>query len=268
MTLMKTTHRNFLVTAAVIIILAAGILYAKKAAAPAPGAAGSATTTTLALPGGGSIAVSGNGAVIKEVDTTISVPSYSKPLVFSSSTTSDVQSALTAQFEALQSIFKSKPTDYEAWLQLGIIRKIGGDYAGAAADWTYVGELYPKSPVPHDDLGDLYLNFTKEYAKAEGEYKQAIALNPQDANAYRALFSLYADFGYKTGTTAAVDIMKQAIANNPKAIDLYVLLAQYYAKTGDTANARAEYSAAIAQAQAQNNPDLAAELGAEQAALK
>ncbi len=267
---MSTARKNLLVTSIiVIIILIATIVLWKKEnkQSVATGENQVASTTTVEIPGGGTVIV-GKGAVVKEVDTTLSTPDFVKPLTFSSSTSVDVRAALNTQYAAVQGILKQKPTDFNAWLQLGIIRKIGGDYAGAAQDWNYVAALYPQSAVPHDDLGDLYLNFIKDQAKAESEYLQAVRLNPQDVNAFRTLFSLYTDYGYKAGTTAAENILKLAIKDNPNVVDFYVMLARYYVAQGNMIAAKTEYPIAITVAERTDNTSLVSTLQQELSDLR
>ena len=79
----------------------------------------------------------------------------------------------------------------------------------------YVSKLYPTSSVPFDNLGSLYLDFIKEYRKAEENFKQAIENDAHDITAYQQLFSLYTLYGYKSDTSAAAELVAQGLKDNP-----------------------------------------------------
>ena len=79
--------------------------------------------------------------------------------------------------------------------------------------------------IAYGDLGDLYMNFDVNYPKAEANYKAAIAIKPTVIDYYRDLYTLYTSF-YKTGTSAAADIVALGLKNNPNNPDLLQLQAQ------------------------------------------
>jgi tetratricopeptide (TPR) repeat protein len=156
-------------------------------------------------------------------------------------------------------------TDFAAWVDLGTLRKIAGDYPGAIAAWNYVVALYPSNATAYYNLGDLYQNSLKDYAKAEVNYLLAIKYAPSDPGSYENLFTIYTTTSYKAGTTAAADILKKGIVANPKSVDLQVMLARYYKSQGNSTAAKAEYDAAIQNAQSQGQASLAAEIQKEEA---
>jgi tetratricopeptide (TPR) repeat protein len=136
----------------------------------------------------------------------------------------DVQTILHSKIDAQYTILRKDPTRVDVWLQLGVNRKIGGDFAGAVEAWDYVTAVAPDAirAVAYGNLGDLYTYFLKDYPRAELNFKQAIALSPQKIDYYRTLYYLYRDV-YKTNTTAASDILKQGLAANPGNTDLLQL---------------------------------------------
>jgi predicted Zn-dependent protease len=228
-----------------------------------------ASTTTATAPGSDTgVQVTGGTATVRDVNSAnVPAPDHSSPLVFTSSVTTDVQQALNAQYAQIKTILAKDPYNFSAWITLGTVNKIAGNFNTTAADWQYVTKIYPKDHVAFDNLGDLYINFIKDYPKAEMNLKEAVTLFPQDLSGYENLFSLYADYGYKAGTGAAEAIMNEAIEKNPASADLHVLFAHYYAKKGDAANAKIQFNAAIALYQKTGNTDAAAELQTEEAAL-
>jgi hypothetical protein len=218
---------------------------------------------TLGVTGGGKIEV-----VQTPANPSVPAPSYVKPLVFSESITSDIKTALTAQFTENQKILAKNKFDFNAWIDLGMLRKLAGDYQGAKEIWEYVGKVWPQNTLSFANLGDLYQNFLHDYAKADASYKLALKNNPSDATLYRALFDLYSNTTYKPTATAAVDILTAGVAKNPAALDLHVLLARYYVKAGNPSAALIQYDAAIALSHEQGNTAAESDLKTEAAPLR
>ena len=258
----------------ILIIVIAGlyIIFHTKRAAPVPqeeastsasstvaDASTTLTTKTVAVIG----APSAKATDI--VPASVNAPNSASPLVFSTSVTADLQTVMQGQFAATQLLLKTKPQDFDAWIALGGLRKNAGDYKGAAEDWQYMSALYPTNQISFTNLGDLYENYLKDYAKAESNYLISIKNSPSNAAVYRNLYDLYYVYGYNKAKVEAV--LKQGIAAAPKAVDMQVLLARYYRDTGRTAEAKAEYSLAIKNAQSQGQTDLATTLQAESSAF-
>ena len=214
--------------AILIIALAAGAYFrAHRKTASVPPTATS-TDNTYTLPDGSTLTLP-PGAVVKEEDVPVPgtpAPNYKKPLIISASVSAEVKAAMQSQFLKLTAAIQKNPTDFASWMKLGSLRKIGGDYKGAEEDWVYMSKLYPKNYVSYNNLGDLYMNFTKEYPKAETNFRVVIALKPDDIDTYKNLFLLYRDL-YKTQTTLAGDILKEGLKNNPGNAELTQLLSEY-----------------------------------------
>jgi len=267
----QSNKTYFIATSVVVVLIViAGWQYLRGAIGPS-GVPTNATSTVT-----GSVGVTGAGGQYTVNETpvanagSIKAPDFHAPLVIGASVglSQDVETRLQKQYAEIEAALEKEPASFNAWISLGQLRAIAGDYAGAEADWQYMSALYPKNSISFGNLGSLYMDDIKNYPLSEREYTQAIANNPQDTNSYRALFSLYTDYGYRKESSAAPDILLQGTKNNPKAIDFYVLLARYYAGKGDTADARTQYDAAVSQAKAQNNAILASEIQAESDALK
>ena len=183
-----------------------------------------ASTTDVDL-GNGVIAHLPPGAHIEPVDNSVPPPSLTGAIkIDSTSLPADAQTILRQKEEALIAELKTNPSRVDLWLQLGVDRKIGGDYAGAIEAWNYVAKVGPTSInyVAYGDLGDLYMNFVKDYPKAEVSYKAAIAINSKVIDYYRDLSGLYVSF-YKQGTGAANAIVAQGLKANPNNPDLLQL---------------------------------------------
>jgi tetratricopeptide (TPR) repeat protein len=146
-------------------------------------------------------------------------------------------------------------------------QKNAGDYKGAIATLTAALKITPGDVVAYYNLGDLYMNFAKDYVKAEAAYKAVIATDPHYLDAYRHLLELYTTTSYKPSNTAAVDVVAAALKANPNAYDLQLLLARWYRDTHNYAAAKAEYQLAIDNAKRQNLATVSVQIEAELKAL-
>jgi len=202
-----------------IALLVAGALFflgPKAAVAPTGGVATStnATTTTVTL-GNATITVPA-GAIVKEVSGgTPQPPSLTGPILITPSENAQADQILRNDEETVIAQLKQAPTRVDLWLQLGVYRKMAQDYAGAVAAWNYVAAAAPAGTayVAYGNLGDLYMNFDKNYAKAVSSYKAAIALNPHVIDYYSALYILYRYDLNEPGNAA--DIVAAGLRANP-----------------------------------------------------
>jgi hypothetical protein len=191
----------------------------------------------------------------------IPVPDFKTPL--SCTLAADACAAIKTKTDVVVGKLSANTTDLSAWITLGTLRKMTGDYQGAATVWEYAAKLYPSHPTAFTNLGDLYMSYLHDNAKAEVNYLTAIKNFPQGTDAYRALAELYGS-GFRGGS-AEEDILKKGIQAVPQAIDLQVLLARYYTSAGRTSDAAMTYDAAITAAHKAGNTSLAASLEAEKA---
>jgi len=155
------------------------------------------------------------------------------------------------RFVAVKQSLIETPDQLDGWLQLGMLKKFVGDYQGAEAAWIKAGELRPKNSTSFGNLADLYVNFSKEYDKAELAYQKAIENSQGEAknvNFYRNYyyFAYYnlADFN-KTES-----ILLAGLADNPKSSDMPALLGSFYSETGKISQAIEYYQKAL-----ELNPD-------------
>ncbi len=223
---MNPAIRNLLLTLIALAVIIGGYFYYRHTH-PASGEPSiTASTTSQTLPDGTVITGLPAGATITEVDpdqdTNIQVPDYTKPIVFSANLDANTKAAIEAQFEQVTSAIAKTPADFDSWIRLGTLRKIAGDYQGAAEDWQYMADVYGGSTVPHMNLADLYENFLKDYPKAEVQFKEAIKIKPDYVEAYVDLYTMYKNL-YKTDTSAAADILEEGLKNNPNNAELLQL---------------------------------------------
>ncbi len=258
---MSTLYRNLIIgVVAAFGIGALGYAVLHKNASLLSGSEASSTPLSTAS----GVTATGNPTVIEQsVTGNVLAPNSHLSLTFDASVSADVKTALNAQFVTIQKMLASNPTSFDAWMDLGIIRKMAGDYPGAAEDWEYVSAIYPRNNVSFYNLGDLYTNFLQNYPKAATALKKEVANDPKNVNAYLALFQLYTN-QYPAGSSDPVGFMRAAIAQNPKSVDLHLALARYFVAQKDTASAKAEYEAAISLAQAAGDANTVQALRSEE----
>jgi len=213
----RNPHNIAAAALAIIAIIAiAGYFFIYRTPnAPASGTSASSTPITTTI---GGVTITGDATVTEVTTKPVQAPDFRIPLTFNDSMSAEVRAALIRQFEATVKILEGNKLSFDAWINLGTLRKTTGDYVGAEADWKYVASLYPKSTVPSDNLGGLYLDFLKNYPKAETYYKLSIANDPQDINAYQQLISLYTVYGYpsaQAGKDKALALIEQGLKANP-----------------------------------------------------
>lgn len=218
------------------------------------------TTTTKSVIGG--VKIEGTGDYTVEIIDSeeivdIEPPSLDRPVIISDSFDAEAQIILTNNIEELTEQLRASPDRVDLWLNLGVYRKIAGDYEGAIEAWEYVAETGPDSVnyVAYRNIGDVYINFLKDYEVAEVNLRRVISLNPSILDSYRMLSDLYR-YSYKTDTDLAEQILLEGLGNNPESIDLMTSIAKYYKETEDIENAKKYYEQARDEAQKLGNTQL------------
>lgn len=112
----------------------------------------------------------------------------------------------------------------EDWLNLGIWRKMLGDYEGAKEAWEFVTLIRPDDPVAYHNLGDLYTQNLANFPLAEKYYLTAIAKDPTTAFFYMKLFEFYRYYLKKPDLAENI-LVKGVKATNDSSLEK--LLADY-----------------------------------------
>ncbi|MSR70542.1 tetratricopeptide repeat protein [Candidatus Kaiserbacteria bacterium] len=167
---MTDIQRNMALGTGITVLLVAGVYYATRGPAPAPG--GQAATSTPVV---GGIGATGNYTIEEIKDEGTPAPVI-RPVVISADLSAEARTAITAHYAEYKKTLAKDPQDFNTWLDLAVLYKIGGDYRGAEAIWLYATKVWPTSAVPFGNLGDLYQNFLKDPAKAKLYYDQAAKL--------------------------------------------------------------------------------------------
>lgn len=131
---------------------------------------------------------------------------------------------------------KKNPDFFNGWIQLGLLKKIIGDFEGARDAWEYASLISPKNSISFANLGELYWRYLHIYPQSEINFKASIENNPKDPGTYVSLSDLYF-YSLKEKLNLADDVLLQGLAANPKSMDLTKALARLYEKSGQYGNA-------------------------------
>lgn len=142
------------------------------------------------------------------------IPDLSKPIVIKTNLPEYVKKETIEKINALSNSLKKDYDSLEEWLEIGLLRKLIGDYDGARDAWEFAALIRPKDPVSRHNLGFIYWQNFKDYKKAEENYLKAIENNSRDIGAYIDLSNVYY-FSLKD-TARAKEILDKGLKNNPR----------------------------------------------------
>ena len=167
--------RTLLITCAVVLLAAAGIYFYIQRAPGSPSSTASTTTQTLS---DGTVITVPSGSTVSEVpaEQLPIAPNYRAPVAYSAGTSAEVKAAIEPRLAADIVLLDKNNQNFDAWMNVAILHKIGGDYRGAEAIWFYAVKVWPTSPVAFHNLADLYQNFLKDSVKAKFYFDQAAKL--------------------------------------------------------------------------------------------
>jgi tetratricopeptide (TPR) repeat protein len=166
--------------------------------------------------------------------------------------------ALVQLTKALESDARCAPAHYN----LGLVLSQRGDAPGAIREWRRALDLDPKYAEAHDRLGDT-LDAQGRTAEALAHWRDSIELQPNNAPALRrAAWALATspDATIRNGGEAlrfAVRAIEVSGGNDARMLDT---LAAAYAEKGQFADAALTARRALARAEQENQPALAADI--------
>lgn len=128
------------------------------------------------------------------------------------------------------------PRFFFGWIQIGILKKIIGDFEGARDAWEYAGVIAPKNSVSFANLGELYWRYLPDYPRAEADFKTSIKNKPEDVSTYISLSDFYS-YSYAAKNDLADDILREGLNFNPGDVNLMKALAALYERDGSIAEA-------------------------------
>lgn len=140
------------------------------------------------------------------------------------------------EFYQEKSEIEKNPDDFNAWLRLGLTKKVVGDYKGAAEAWVYASNIQPQNTVALGNLGDLYGNFMDQPKEAELMYKKALSINPKDENLILGLADIYR-YRMPDKESFYELVLLDGLKVMPDNPNLVSSLALYYRESGQTQKA-------------------------------
>lgn len=218
--------------AVVVVVLGYWVIHTQnnQNLSPTASLAPENTATTSNLTAGGmKIQGSGGGTITLEPIPEGKAPTmpelYDAKIMMSNLSADVIEKITTGVKESITAIRKNS-RDIGAWLNLGIYRKIGGDFTGARDVWTYVTKIIPTNDVAFGNLADLYDHFLKDPILAETNYRTAIKLAPANIGYYQSLADFYR-YTLRDDIKARA-ILRQGISANPQtSANLKYLLDHY-----------------------------------------
>lgn len=122
------------------------------------------------------------------------------------------------------------------WNELGLLKKMIGDYEGARDAWEYASLIRPANSLSFANLGELYWRYLPDYPRAEKNFRASIRNKSNDPDIYISLSDFYS-YSYKEKAHLADDVLLEGITANPGDINLYRALAYLYERQKEYAKA-------------------------------
>lgn len=153
----------------------------------------------------------------------VPIPDLSRSVVFDSKLllSVEVKNILTLNITTLQTDLRKNPTELTKWIDLGIYRKMAGDYEGAIVSWKYVSDVADHDFISFGNLGNMYAYQLKDMVKAEQYYNQAIKNGPTQIYLYIQLAEAFRDVSKDMVKARAV--IDRGLLANPNNAELLVL---------------------------------------------
>jgi len=161
-------------------------------------------------------------AVITEVeaiDPAISVPILNRPIVIAVPMSEAQKQSTKAHMESVIAELREEATLYNNWLELGVYRKLIGDYEGAEEIWKFMTVHWTDDPVSYSNLANLYREQLQDLSKAETYSLLAIEKAPHLFNYYYHAYELYR-FVLKNDAKAR-EILMKGKERNPAEAEFY-----------------------------------------------
>ena len=261
---MKNQTKITVIIATLLVILLGGYVYYDTKTGIKIDAINTKNATTTkeisAVLGENGVLVEGGNVTIEQIPAvSVPMPDYKKPIVFSPDATEDFKKIMTERINRNITDLDKNNNSFEAWIDLGINRKMINDFEGAVEVWEYVNIIRPDNIVSFNNLGNLYHYELKDYVKAEENFLKAIENDKNYIISYTNLADLYR-FSYKTDTNSAEKILLEGLKNNSNDISLFIALASYYKEKGDVNNAIVYYKKSLEQAKLLDNSALVTQI--------
>ncbi|MDP3710308.1 MAG: hypothetical protein Q8R29_01125 [bacterium] len=235
----KLKNRNILILLGVIVVAGLVILLFKKKEAL------DTTPTVVNTP-----VITSTDSVPKKQDTVTASGASNNPKytgrdpeevhpnpddvkIFSEKRKEEIYSGITVHGRNV----KENPDFLNGWLELGILKKVIGDYEGARDAWEYANIIRPGNSISFSNLGELYWRYLPNYTKSEANFKTSIKNKSDDPSVYISLSDLYF-YSYAEKKDFADDILLEGTKANPEDTNLVRALAALYERQKEYTKAK------------------------------
>ena len=120
---------------------------------------------------------------------------------------------LNATIQTHARVVKSDSTYFNGWIQIGILKKMIGDFEGARDAWEYVSLIQPGNSLSYANLGELYWRYLHDYPNSEKNLLISIKNKPDDFQTYVTLSELYY-YSYQEKYDLAEKVLLDGITSN------------------------------------------------------
>lgn len=163
-----------------------------------------------------------NGIIITPIKNentiNIPVPDLNKPIIFGDNVSDKEKELAVLKIDKLTEELKKDNNFFSNWIELGLYRKLIGDYEGAVEVLEYVNLMWPKNDISFNNLGDLYGYYLNNQQKAEKNFLKAIENSPNTIGYYLKMMEFYLDVVKNTGK--ARQIIERGIQSNSASEEL------------------------------------------------
>lgn len=139
---------------------------------------------------------------------------------------------LYANIKNLGQAVKKDSGYFFGWMQLGLIKKVIGDFAGARDAWEYAGLISPANTTSFANLGEIYWRYLPDFPRAEKNFRISLKNKPNEFSTYDSLSQLYF-FSYKEKKNLAYDVLLEGMTINPYDPNFPRALASLYERDGN-----------------------------------
>jgi len=140
------------------------------------------------------------------------------------------------RLKELAATLRKDPKLWNAWMEVGQLKKFFNNYKGAVDAYEYVKVNSPEDPLVYYNLANLYGAYLGDYPKAEEYYLKAVSYGPNEEYIYLGFAEFYRDF-YKAKYDQIENLLLEGLKKVPNYTNLLIQLAYYYKSVNDNQNA-------------------------------
>lgn len=130
-----------------------------------------------------------------------------------------------------KALYEENPNIWEAWIAIGNLKSLLGDYTGAIAAYQKSIELQGNNVLGYRNIAEVYNTHLKDYEKAASYYRLALNNNFLDSDLYIALAQVY-DLGLKQDAKAE-QVYLEGLGKTQGHPDIFIRLVRFYKDNGN-----------------------------------